>query len=649
MSIGQHMGSPGSAFEEQGNFMDKWLGPLDYQQKIGLYENVRRDHDHVSHLGIKRFLGHRVLTQMLNTDISIAMLLPPQQVTPGLEVFEWSLEEAMPGIAPPVSEEAPFPQLQYSTETRRARIERRGLMTRMTANILNTAEGIARVRSQLIMMMATMLRTFEFETLQALLGCHKGPLYKQKINMNKFDSERDFERICSWEASRAGSWNKNIKEEIAKDMAEAEKCLGKYQPPPYVVLVPAGQMMNLQGTTYEGPGERLYIQTMDSSKMNIEFESLPSTLRLGNGSLAFPVPDFQIGREPTYIQPLTRHVLWTEHFEFDEGPPDTLAYRTGAQLPSGGFSSALRDRWLYDAKTDTNQLVKFRDLLENSGFLPHVGEEAQDPINHYLGRNSPLSAGDFESPNRQAPSRVYYEGLPKLVKVFGQFDDNIVSFETHRKVGCTIAQILYGHDEDGTDILKHINRGTKLIRELATAPFNKGVADALVAAMGNNTVSYDQAAADLVAIHPGIGNVDAIPQNWNGTPVIASTDLGNLVTAFGQVAVPPFMASLAGIELLSQMRTTPQVMQGAAPSLMGITERAHNLLEAARIIYSILKDKFPNALALNPEHRPVNYLAKNGFATFFSNVFLNNANPPILIGAAGVVTPFTGLKLPWKV
>lgn len=637
LSILQHTHLPGQAPQSmEAPFLKAWLGEKDFQQSVGPYDNVYRTHDHVNHLQIKRFLGHRVLTNMLNTDISIANLLPAQQVTPGLQVFEWTLEEAVPGIAPYVAEEAPPPQLSYATERRHKRLERRALMMRMTANILNTPEGIARVRSVLIMMMATFLRTFELETLRELLTAHDGPLYRQKINLDKFKTDSELEDLYGWAASRFGAWNRNMREEIGKDMAEAEKTLGKYVDPPYAVLYPASQDINMAGTQVE-MGERIYVQTMDSQKQNLQFESLPSTLRLRN-SLAFPVPDYQIGQTPTQQQPLLRNTMISEHYKMEGPPGDTLAYRTGTQLPGGGKTTDLRDVWLYDITVDQYRKVKFRDAMRLSGFVP-ASRDDPDDIDAYVGDDSPLSRGDFQSPNRKAPSRVYYENGPKKVRIFGQFDSNIVSSESHRGVGNTIAAAIYG-STDGPELNRDLDEGFQLIRELATAPFDAEFATALRNSLPEPT-TYADAVPDLVAQYPGIGAVNVTPQTFEGLPATNITTLAGLLDeGINRIGTAPFLASFGGIQLLARINGAQNVTGRAAI----MARQAAGLMRAANYIYQQLRPKFPRALALDPKYRPINVLAPNGFATFFSNVFLNNGNPPILYtddDGNPVVTPFT--------
>lgn len=91
-----------------------------------------------------RSLGHHVLADLVQANVSISTLLPFQDVDPSISYFEWTIERFKPGIAPIVPEEAPFSELTYAVEPRYTKLQRRGAAVRMTANIMNTPEGMVR-------------------------------------------------------------------------------------------------------------------------------------------------------------------------------------------------------------------------------------------------------------------------------------------------------------------------------------------------------------------------------------------------------------------------------------------------------------------------------------------------------------------------
>jgi hypothetical protein len=626
------LGEAPQSFESP--MMRAWLGEQAKQQSLMPYDGVSRTHDHVDELQVGQSLGHHVMTNMLQSNISIALLLPPQQVSPSLSSFDWTIEYANPGVAPHVPEEAPFYEITYQTERRYQKIERRGVALRMTGNIMMTPEGLARLRSQLVVLAATMLLTIEYLTMRALVTAHDGPMYRRKMTLDRF-STREVEERISYDAARFASWNRNPDIEAANDMADVDKLLKQYVGGPYAVLYPAGRQAVLGGQVID-TGLSLTVKAMNAQRQVLQFQSLPSNMRMADGSLAFSVPDYSFGATQTKEQPLLRAVMIGEHCSMSGFECNDSAYRTGNALPGGGFATCMRDRWLYNVETDKYEKVEFAEAFRHSLFVPrNVNEE--DPIDFFVGASSPLTPQSFDRHNRSAPSRVYYEGGPKKVNIFGQFDADVVSHKYHRAVGNTIAECV--HNAIGDRLSSDLNDGIQLLRTLEASPLNSSLADALSAAMEDATRgTYGDLAPDIGRLY-NVDQVGAVRQAADGSLNLSSARAQEIAGIINNEGPSGILLSVGGIRLLARLTEYGAVDNRARE----LATQARNLLDTAERIYGVLVDKFPEAMAVRHQLRPVNVLPTDGFATFFSNAFLNNGNLPVLMEYPGegiVMTPF---------
>ena len=622
--------------------MHSLLGERSMQQSLIPYEGVARTHDHVNDLEVGKSLGHHVLADMVQSNVSISTLLPFQQVQASVSFFTWSIERFKPGIAPVVPEEAPFRELTYFTEPRRVKLQRRGAAVRMTANIMNTPEGMARLQSQILKLGATILLTIEHLMLQALVTAHDGPMFKRKMTLDKYGDNEILDQLA-YDAARFASWNRITDIEAAKDMSDTAAVLGEFTRGPYAVLYPTGKASMLGGTVLETP-QGLRIKTINTSMEIIQMESPTSSLRMADGSLGFPVPDYSFSRGARRMQPLLRSTMIAEHYHMNNIKADDVAYRTGHQLQGAGFSTDQRDIWVYDvAQQDDFVKVSFKDAFEHSGFVRSTPNPDDEPISEAIIDKFNGNVNDYRG-IRNAPSRLTYIGGASIVDYFGGFDTNVVSRETHRRVGSTIAASVYRLNEN---VLTGLSEGFAFLRELARAPANIPFSDGLSAALDaiaarplaiRPFAAYADVAAaparDLGRTWPIINTINAYRQGFNGALIFTdAADSLLFVNAVANVGIPPYMLSLGGLETLALFADDAR---NARTSTIG--KRARNLVDTARSIFEILQDRFPQAEAVQAERRPLNFLTPNPFATWFTSVFLNSGNPILLHG--GIVTPF---------
>lgn len=618
------------AFMESA-MMRSLLGERPMQQGLIPYEGIAKTHEHVNDLEIGKSLGHHVLADMVQSNVSISTLLPFQQVAASVSFFSWSIERFKPGIAPVVPEEAPFSEITFFTEPRRVKLQRRGAAVRMTANIMNTPEGAARLQSQLLKLGSTILLTIEHLMLQALVTVHDGPMFKRKMTLDKHDDAQILDQL-SYDAARFASWNRIPDIEAAKDMSDTAAVLGEFTRGPYAVLYPTGKASMLGGTVLDTP-QGLRIKTMNSRKEIIQMESPTSNMRMADGSLGFPVPDYSFSRGARRMQPLLRATMIAEHYHMNNIKADDVAYRTGHQLQGAGFSTDQRDIWVYDVdQQDDFVKVSFKDAFEHSGFVSSDRDgHRTEPLKESIVRT--FSSYTNYTGTRSAPSRLTFNGGPQYVAYFGGFDENVVSKETHRRVGSTIAAAVYRLDDN---VLTGLSEGFAFLRDLAQAPFdpdfNLALGTIFVALNGSARQFYQagQPAGDLGAMFGGaaITNIWAFPQSSNGALVLGrqSDDFDDAVAATG---TPPYMLSLGALETLAIFADNARNAHTAA-----LGKRAKNLLDTARVIYGVLRDRFPGARAIQADRRPLNFLAQNGFATWFASVFLNSGNPVLIMTTA---------------
>lgn len=483
-----------------------------------------------------------------------------------------------------------------------------------------------------------MLLTIEHLMVQTLVTAHDGPMFRRKMTLDKY-GDREIVDQLNYDAARFAAWNRDPRVEAAADMSQVAKLLGEFTPGPYAVLYPTGRQAVLGGTVLEKP-QGMTVITMDGSKNVLQLESPQSSMRMADGSLAFPVPDYSFGRGSRRMQPLLRSTMIGEHYPMTGVRCDDLAWRTGVQLSGGGFGTCQRDILVYDTEQDQYEKVSFEHAFKSANFVPQFDTES-DILDDLLQPGN-LRARDFTSRDgskRRAPSRAFWENGPQKVTHFAQFDQEIIPAHIHRRVGNTIAAAV--HASEG-DISGALASGFQLLRELASAPFSAAFAQSLLEALpGAGITTYREAAPDLVNYYPGIADIEVVAQGPTGTPNVANPQA--VIDAINRAGTPPMMLSLSGLRLLAEI----SVIDGATGRALELGSRARDLLDATEKIYAVLKDKFPDAIAFDPRFRPLNYLPADGFATFFTSVFLNSGNLPIIFTSTvggeqfvDVVAPF---------
>jgi hypothetical protein len=625
------------------------LGKTAQQGPLRAYEGYAKAHETVDELDIRLQLGHYVIGEIEQSEVSMALLWPMVQLRPGTTVVEWTIERLRLGIAPIVAEEAPMPQHRFAKEPRRVTLQRRGTSVYTTANIMNTPEGMARLQSQLLTMAATMLNTFEYLAIHALLTCHDGVHYRDKLSMEQFPAgETTAEAIrgqIEYDASRFAAYHRDPEVEVANDMASTVRMLSQYIKGPYVFLFPQGCQNLLGGKILDRPG-RIEVKTIGPDRQIMTMESMPSYYQLSDGSLAFPVKDQGYGRQGNKIQPLLRGSLIAEHFIAPGVGRDDLAYRTGVQLRGNGFSTGMRDIHVYNVESDEYHKLSFSQSFLQSQFVP-------DEPNALL----PLSPMEypqdsFDGQHRSAPPLYYFNGERGVPCArFAQIDSNIISPRLHRCVGETVASML--HKTKG-DVSNAILQGMQLVRDLENAPydqtFGRQFANIIGRIVGDNAVNT----VPIGEVHRTI----PIPGAWTNVRIMRQDSqgglLGNpqggdddstaqvtadLVDLLESAKIPPFMASFSGIQMLAN--NTPALRAGGTMQEMGKT--AKRFLDAAKQIYAGLYGVFPDAVVMDPKFRPIGFQNPSGFATFFTAMFLNSRNQPLRFRIdedTAVITPF---------
>lgn len=600
----------------ENEMMRALLGERPLQQGLEPYQGVYKVREHITGLQDGLTLGHYVIGDMSMSRYTISMLFPMIEVAPSVSFLQWTIEHFRPDIAPIVPEEAPFAEHRFRTEPRYAKLQRRGTAISMTADIMDTDAGLARINTGLVKMAATMLHTFEYLTIQMLVTAHDGPMFRNKMALGKYDDgellgqiEYDMHTFCSYA--------RDPRVNIAEDMSDVSRLLGEYVPPPYAVLFPAATQKYMQGTVLERP-DTLKIQTMDSQRQILQLESMPSTLRLGDG-LGFPVKDHTYGERGRASNPLLRSVMIAEHYPMQGVECNDLAYRTGHQLQGGGFATCQRDRQIYDITTDKYTRISFQQAFAHSDFAPQDYNAADRDM--FLADAGRYYNSESFGRGGAAHPQLYYENGIRYVEYFGQYRPEIVSAESHRLVGGTIAAAVRMSQNDAG---KHLQKGMRLVRELARAPHDDAFLQTLARAYVN--LPRDQA--------PFNNATQIYRQGSSGYGSLDVNTIGALITEINRVGTPPYMASLGGVRLLA----TIGISNAATGRAASLGMQAKKLLDAARDIYEVLYNVFPQAIALNPAYRPVNYQMPDGFATFFSTVFLNSTYRPMIID--GVLAPF---------
>lgn len=621
----------------QNNVLAAILGKTAQQGALVPYEGLEKTHEHVDELDLRLNLGHYVIGEMEQSQISMAMLWPMVQLRPGVTVLEWTIERFRPGIAPIIAEEAAFPQQRFAKEPRRVGLQRRGTSVYMTANIMTPPEGMARLEQQLTKIAATMLNTFEYLIIMALLTAHNGIHYRDKITLDKYPAGQQTAEALrgqiEYDASRFAAYHRDPELQVANDMADVNRMLQQYAAPPYVFLFPQGTQNIIGGKTLDRPG-RIDIKTIGPDRQILTMESMPSYYQTPDGSLAFPVKDQGFGRRGDKIQPLLRGSMISEHFAFPGLGRQNLTHRTGVQLVGEGFSTPQRNIRIYDVTVDEYVEVSFAEAFNKSGF---VRDEPDNTV--------AINAGDYDEdsfygPYRSAPPLYFWDRGIRRATHFGQIDSNIIPHSLHRSVGETIAAMVQVSKGDPTTA---IIEGMQLVQDLESAPYDDVFAKALATDVLEPLSNIDDDArlqnqslarvrSDVFGPNAPVNDVYVLPQDAHGM-FIGNQNIGTgealnaLTRAIDAGGTPPFMASLSGLHILSTLAKRPGVSQ----KIMEMGKIAKKFIDAAQRIYQSLKGVFPSAMAIQSKYRPLAFQHASGFSTFFSAMFLNNQSEPLAI------------------
>jgi len=631
----------------QNNILANILGKTAQQGALVPYEGLEKTHEHVDELQLRLNLGHYVIGEMMQSQVSMALLWPMVQLRPGITVLEWTIERFQPGIAPIVAEEAPFPQQRFATQPMRTTLSRRGTSVYGTANVRNTPEGMSRIQSQLMKIAATVLNTFEYLMIMALLTAHNGRRYRDKIALDKYPGGQQTSEILrrqiEYDASRYAALHRDPEKQMATDMADVYRMLEPYAQPPYALLFPQGTQNILGGKTLDRPG-RIDVKTIGPDRQVLTMESMPSYIQSPDGSLAFPVKDQGFGRRGDKIQPLLRTSMIAEHYAFSGMGRRDLAHRTGVQLFGDGYSTAQRNIRIYDVEVDEYVEVSFANAFLKSGFV------SDRPDNRVLIDPNEYNEDSFYGEYRSAPPLYYWDREIRRATHFAQIDQNIISHTLHRNVGETAAAMVQVSKGDPSNALIE---GMQLLEDLESAPydtdFTRALSEEIIIPMvnvGNDFlgVPLDRVRQDIPFPNDMAENYFLMRQDIHGN-LIGNADINSegLMARFSgiidRVGVPPYMANLAGLQLLVTLSKKAEI----SPRILEMGKIAKKFIDAAKRVYVSLKAVFPKAMAVNPYYRPIGLQQPNGFSTFFSAMFLNNMSTPLVVKSEDlvVITPFT--------
>ena len=624
----------GEAPQSFGNaVIDSLLGPKAIQQdSIYPYEGRESSYDRVHSYNVGADLGRMIVMTAARSAVSLASLFPVQEGPPDLTYLTWEIETWGPSILPLVPEEGSYDVLPHSVVSKKASIQRRGISVPATIDSLNTQQGMNRLASQFAKIMASTHWTLALMVVQAIRSAHDGPMFRYQTSGQTMEVRRQIE----FDAARAFSWAKDAKREPSYDLGLASAGLNHFTTGPFVVLVASDHIAMLNQFAKDTP-TGVKLQTLTDGNRMLDMLTPQSMIQFSDGSIALPVQAHTSQDMRHRVQELNRHVRFAEYYILDGIPCNDLAYRTGKYLAAGGYSSCQRDRRIYNVHdSDQMDLIKFEDAFKHSGFVP--GGEA-GPNDYYLRYmadnhlkyNDPSKFGLNQGAIRHAPMRATRHGegggtrtVP--VQVFGQFDRNVVSLEGHRAAAASIADILH-------QVEPHIDRvlleGTTFLRELESVRWNDEWAHVLGTANGghdilNLVVDGGAHRAHVPIVLPGralTNNPVAFPQEGNGSPKLATTQIATLAGAIDDHGLPPGFVSVSGLELLGRVRGSLNPTQ----KVIDISKRASKLLNTAKNIYSTLKSIMPTAMVFDPQYREIIYLSAltGGFNTWFTNVFMN--------------------------
>jgi hypothetical protein len=624
---------------------EAWFGPMPDKPAPSPFSNYPIEHKTLpdAYMGENVFLAEKI-SGLVNTtgDFWTNRLLPWQQ-SQHIGPFTWSEWKFNQVLATRLPHEGVPRLITTSEKTFMARPIRRGLAAEFEGDFVNHPKGQIAMARKIQGMVVSIHTTINMDCQHTILMANesrKSDWAKTGLTRVPIGFEIDME-IDSFNAiGKNPTGFVNLTKRIRRYLIDSGAQT------PLVLLVTPETPMEMALNYVTEPksyrlvgGDPLRGPTGELGKVVPDGDFI-----LPDGTNVIEVKDMNIDVDAPPEQLFTRNVMIGEYNTISWEERSKANLYDGCGSPSGRYAycSDHRSILIHDAELDEMAKITLRECIIygglNSGFpdmslITQLAQRNYHPKDFY-----PTTGNDGDRDRRrnqashmkrQAHMMLFYQknNGTRVVRHFGNMDDNVTSSQTFRQIGQTLARrgISFG-EEDQADA----DNLVLLMQELEEAPFNETFFEQLVSENlvgGNFQGEKLSAQGEDLARKYGYEDhhLEWKPQDHGGLKV------PNLSS--GLPAIPPGLASLAGLYGLSRANYGE------------LSERATKSIRLIQKLYNKWKEAIASE-ALRADNRAPWYHVPNGMYTFFDNVIYMPRDPLFLattepgsVGTAGGQIP----------
>lgn len=621
---------------------EAWFGPMPDKPAPSPFSKYPIEHKTLpdAYFGENVFLAEKI-SGLVNTtgDFWTNDLLPWQQ-SQHIGPFTWSEWRFNQVLASRVPHEGVPRLITTSEKTFMARPIRRGLAAEFEGDFVNNPKGQIAMARKIQGMVVSIQTTINLDVQHTILMANERRKSDfQKVGVTRvpigFEIDMEIESFNAVGKSPSGF--------VALTAKVKRYLIAKGAQAPLTLLVTPETPMDwaLHAQPQPEPFRLVGGDVQRRPSGELGRADLPEgEMRLRDGTRVIEIHDLNIDQDAPPEQLFTRNVLIGEYYLINWEEKSKANLYDGCGAPSGKYAycSDHRSILIHDASMDKLHKITLRDAImfggRETGF-PDMSIIVELAKNHHLsmedfyptaeGRDGERDSRRNQASNmkRRAHMMLFWQGGNgvRVVRHFGNMDDNVTGDHIFRQIGQTLAAHGIGLSEEENAIAEEV---IMFLQELEEAPYNDAFFRALIEKNLRNGAFVGTRLTDEALIEKY--GYDAPIQEWRGQ------EHGGLKLPVHDdiwPIVPPGLASLAGLYSLA-----------STPSYLSSYERANVAIRLIRRLYN----KWSEALAseaFRADNRAPWWHPADGMYTFFDNV-IYMPRDPLFLSTGGGVTPGAG-------
>ena len=624
---------------DQGKW-EAWFGPMPNHPAPSPFSQYPIEHKTLpdAYIGVNVFLAEKI-SGLINTtgDFWTNRLLPWQQ-SQHIGPFTWSEWNFNQVIASRLPHEG-VPRLVTTSEKKFVgRPVRRGIAAEFEADFVNSVKGQISMARKIQGMVVSVQTTINQDVQHTILMANeqrKSDFYRNGITRVPISTEIDIEIDAFNAISKSPSGFVALTSKVRRYLMNSQA------EPPFVLLVTPETPMDMALNALPQPEP---YRLVGGDVLRGPTGELGSTrppegdFVLPDGTGVIEVRDLSIDSNAPPEQMFTRNVLIGEWYSINWAEMSKANLYDGCGSTSGhsSYCSDHRSILIHDAEQDKMAKITLLECLifggrdsafPDMGIVTALAKRPYTMDDFYPSIKS--NDGDRDTRRNQGsnmkrtPHMMLFfqkDNGTRVVRHFGNMDSNVTSDRVFRQIGQTLAGkvIITEYDKMVAEDM------VSLLQELEEAEYNEAFFRSLIETnlpfsmkdgsfVGEKLT--DRQLIDKFGFDPNL--IEWTPQEHGGLKIPPRSP------DFGDMAVPPGLASLAGLYGLSR-----------EPSWEGYHKRAKRALALLRRVYNKWQECMTSE-AFRADNRAPWFHKANGMYTFFDNV-IYMPRDPLFLAAPGI-------------